>query len=124
MTELEARDLFGPWQDEEKVTAEKRMAADEMVKILQKQAQADKRTTEQVTWQVNHPEHYNLGEVECIDAIQSCMAGLSGFEGFCIGNAIKYLWRWKQKGGLTDLEKAKFYIDRVIDGQRDQGRQA
>lgn len=132
MTEIEARDLFGPWHDEDKVTAEKRMAADEMVKILQKQAQADaakkpvadgfvkalERSQKEI---VDHPDHYNSGEVECIDAIQSCMAGLSGFEGFCIGNAIKYLWRWKQKGGVTDLEKAMWYIDRIIkedaDGQ-------
>lgn len=109
MTEIEARDLFGPFDDdEEKVTPEMRS-------MEQGKAKAQ--------WQVNHPDHYNQGEVECIDAIQSCMAGLSGFEGFCIGNAIKYLWRWRQKGGLTDLEKAKFYIDRVISyAEQDKGQ--
>ena len=64
---------------------------------------------------VNHPDHYNKGMIECIDAIESAVSGISGFEGFCIGNAIKYLWRWKHKGGIEDLKKAKWYIDKVIE---------
>ena len=34
---------------------------------------------------------------------------------FCEGNAIKYLVRWKDKGGLDDLLKARHYIDLLID---------
>ena len=64
---------------------------------------------------VEHPEHYNGGAVECIDGIESATESLSGFEGFCAGNAIKYLWRWKHKGGVEDLEKAKWYIDKLIE---------
>ena len=67
---------------------------------------------------VYRPSHYNMGGVECIDAIEAAVTGLDGFEGFCIGNAIKYLWRWKYKGGLEDLKKAEFYIYRVIDRRR------
>ena len=67
---------------------------------------------------VNHPSHYTMGGVECIDAIEAAVTGLDGFEAFCIGNAIKYLWRWKYKGGLEDLNKAEFYIYRVIDRRR------
>lgn len=33
---------------------------------------------------------------------------------FCEANAIKYLCRWKQKNGIQDLEKAKHYIDLLI----------
>lgn len=33
---------------------------------------------------------------------------------FCEGNAIKYLCRWRTKGGIADLEKAKHYIDLLI----------
>ena len=33
----------------------------------------------------------------------------------CTGNAIKYLWRWKQKNGVEDLRKAKWYISRLIE---------
>ena len=64
---------------------------------------------------VEHPEHYNTGAVECIDGIKAATESLSGFEGFCAGNAIKYLWRWKHKGSVEDLEKAKWYIDKLIE---------
>jgi hypothetical protein len=35
--------------------------------------------------------------------------------GFCEGNAIKYLCRWREKGGLQDLKKARHYIDLLIE---------
>ena len=35
--------------------------------------------------------------------------------GYMEGNAIKYLTRWRDKGGITDLEKARHYIDLLID---------
>lgn len=63
---------------------------------------------------VNHPFHYNQGGVECIDGIAAACQGLEGEEAFCTGSAIKYLWRWKHKNGVEDLEKAKWYIDRLI----------
>lgn len=63
---------------------------------------------------VNHPSHYNQGGIECIDGIAAACQGLSGEEAFCTGSAIKYLWRWKYKNGVEDLEKAKWYIDRLI----------
>lgn len=67
--------------------------------------------------QVNKPNHYNQGKIECIDAIEAATTNLNGIEAFCTGNAIKYLWRWKQKNKVQDLEKAKWYIDRLISGQ-------
>ena len=94
MTEIEARDLFGPFDDEEKITPEKRMGVDNSA--------------------VDHPAHYDRGKVECIDAIESAMPGLNGFEGFLVGNAVKYLWRWKAKGGITDLKKCRWYLDRLM----------
>jgi len=63
---------------------------------------------------VNHPSHYTAGKVECIDALESATTGLQGIEAVCTANAIKYLWRWKRKNGVQDLEKAKWYIDRLI----------
>lgn len=63
---------------------------------------------------VNHLAHYNAGKIECIDAIESAVTGLDGFEGFCTGCAIKYLWRWKRKGGAEDLRKCRWYLDRLI----------
>ena len=34
--------------------------------------------------------------------------------GFCEGNVIKYVSRWRRKNGLADLEKAKHYIELLI----------
>lgn len=61
-----------------------------------------------------NPDHYKQGKVECIDCIESATSNLTGFEGFCTGNAIKYLYRWKQKGGVTDLLKSRWYINRML----------
>lgn len=63
---------------------------------------------------VNQPVHYTSGKVECIDAIEAATESLKGIEAFCTANAIKYLWRWKLKGGKEDLEKARWYINRLI----------
>lgn len=63
---------------------------------------------------VNHPSHYCTGGIECIDVIKATSQGMDGIEAFCHGNATKYLFRWKQKNGLEDLKKARWYIDRLI----------
>ena len=63
---------------------------------------------------VNHPPHYTAGAVECIDAIAAATTGLHGVEAVCTGAAIKYLWRWKLKGGAQDLEKARWYINKLL----------
>lgn len=66
---------------------------------------------------VNHPSHYNQGGIECIDAIAAAIANLKGVEAFDTANALKYLWRWKEKNGVEDLKKAKWYIDHLISVQ-------
>lgn len=63
---------------------------------------------------VNHPSHYTQGGVECIEALKSATSNLMGIEAVCTANAIKYLWRWKEKNGVEDLNKAKWYIDYLI----------
>jgi hypothetical protein len=62
---------------------------------------------------VNHPPHYNTGDIECIDAIRAAL-GRDGFIKYCQGNAIKYLWRHEHKGGAEDWKKADWYINRAI----------
>jgi hypothetical protein len=62
---------------------------------------------------VAHPSHYCKGPVECIDAIKSAL-GDEGFVDFCTGNAIKYLFRWRNKNGLEDLRKAQWYVTEAI----------
>lgn len=68
----------------------------------------------QVMDNVNHPSHYISGAVECIDALASATTQLTGIEAVCTANAIKYLWRWKQKNGVEDLKKARWYINKLI----------
>lgn len=67
---------------------------------------------------VNHPKHYTQGGIECIDALAAATVELKGIEAVCTANAIKYLWRWKQKNGVEDLEKARWYIARLIKEQK------
>lgn len=62
---------------------------------------------------VNHPSHYTQGGVECIDALKAATTGLEGIEAVCTGNAIKYLWRWKYKNGVQDIDKAIWYLERL-----------
>lgn len=63
---------------------------------------------------VNHPSHYTQGGIECIEAIEAACVGLTGDEAYYIGQVIKYIWRWKHKNGLQDLEKAEWYLSRLI----------
>lgn len=59
---------------------------------------------------VNHPQHYTThpSGIECIQITEHM--------NFCIGNAIKYLWRADLKdNAITDLEKAAWYINREIE---------
>lgn len=63
---------------------------------------------------VNHPQHYNQGGIECLDVIKAYY-GDDGYEGFCAGNVLKYVMRYKHKeNALEDLKKARFYLDEVI----------
>jgi hypothetical protein len=58
---------------------------------------------------VNHPDHYNQGGIECIDAMVSAF-GTEAVENFCLINAFKYVWRTQAKNGLEDVEKAIWYL--------------
>ena len=62
---------------------------------------------------VNNPPHYNQGAVECIDAIESAL-GPAGFRAYCKGNALKYIWREEHKGGTESIEKAIWYLNRLV----------
>ena len=62
---------------------------------------------------VNHPSHYTQGGIECLDAIEASMPA-EGFQDYCKGNILKYIWRYRFKNGVEDLKKAQFYLDRMI----------
>ena len=66
---------------------------------------------------VHSPSHYTKGGIECISAIKASMTA-DGFCDYCKGNVLKYLWRWRDKGGVQDLEKAKVYLDWLIEAAK------
>ncbi len=58
---------------------------------------------------VNHPPHYKShpSGIECIQITEHMS--------FCLGNAIKYIWRADLKNdAIEDLKKARWYLDREI----------
>lgn len=58
---------------------------------------------------IQKPKRYNKrGKLECWDVI------LDQEMSFLEGSVLKYLWRYKEKNGVHDLEKAKVYIDKII----------
>ena len=63
---------------------------------------------------VNNPEHYNTGNIECIDAIEESMSSVA-FKGYLKGNCMKYLWRYDYKGKqVEDLHKAQWYLAKLL----------
>ena len=64
--------------------------------------------------EIDHPAHYNVGNIEVIDAIEDW--GL----GFHLGNAVKHIARAGRKDPAKteeDLRKAVWYIERFIKKQ-------
>ena len=67
---------------------------------------------------VNRPAHYaKQGQIECIDVLEQLAEDGHDFR---ILNAIKYLWRYRHKGGDESLSKAVWYIDRVLEFPNDE----
>lgn len=63
---------------------------------------------------INQPPHYNTGDIECIQAIQSSMTTRQ-FQGYLKGNVMKYIWRYEYKSKVVeDLKKANWYLERLI----------
>ena len=57
-----------------------------------------------------NPDHYKSEtSLECIEAMELVFGQKAVFD-FCICNAWKYIWRWKNKNGIEDLDKANWYV--------------
>lgn len=63
---------------------------------------------------VNHPNHYQ-GKIEVIDYIEEYSKNYPEALIFNFGNVIKYVSRAPRKNGKEDLEKARWYLDRIIE---------
>jgi hypothetical protein len=64
------------------------------------------------------PNHYDPRgplKLECFDVIESIVEPLQGAEAAYMYAVVKYLWRYKQKDGITDLYKAKQYLKKLIE---------
>ena len=57
---------------------------------------------------INQPKHYTKAKIEPIDFINAHDMD------FLEGNIIKYIARYKYKGGIEDLEKAEFYLRMLL----------
>ena len=68
---------------------------------------------------VNHPAHYESGKFECIEVMQEVM-GAEAVKDFCICNVFKYVYRHKNKNGLEDLKKAKWYLDKYLELSKEE----
>ena len=54
-----------------------------------------------------NPDHYKQRDIECIDVVEDMP--------YLEGNIIKYVWRYEGKNGVEDLEKARWYLNRLIE---------
>lgn len=64
--------------------------------------------------EVDKPEHYHRAGIDPITVMKHTFTK-EEYAGFARGNALKYLMRYKDKGGFTDLKKARFYINELIE---------
>lgn len=70
----------------------------------------NRETKDDKNAKVEHPPHYknHPSGIECIEITEHL--------NFCLGNAIKYIWRSGLKGSeIEDLKKAQWYIKREIE---------
>lgn len=61
--------------------------------------------------QVNHLNHYNQGQYECI-AVMESIYGIEATMNFCLLCAFKYTWRTNDKDGIQDIDKAIWYLQK------------
>ena len=63
---------------------------------------------------VKNQEHYTVQTVQPIEYMEITMTP-EQYEGYLLGNVIKYVSRYRGKNGLEDLRKAKVYMAWLVD---------
>lgn len=63
---------------------------------------------------VNSPAHYNMTKYECFDEMIE-LFGVEAVKHFCMCNVYKYKCRANYKGGQEDLDKADWYMSKLIE---------
>ncbi len=64
--------------------------------------------TGQLDADIINPSYYKQGNLECIDAIEGLNLP------FHEAQILKYITRWRLKGGVSDILKAKWYLERLL----------
>jgi len=75
---------------------------------------------------INKPSHYHKNEIDVNGYLEKHFPKEGSYtvaEGFYIANVLKYTSRYKNKNGLEDLKKARFYIDKLIDLESKEEKQ-
>ena len=62
-----------------------------------------------------NPSHYKQGKIEAIDAIEAATINKKGLDAVCTANILKYIWRAESKGGVEDMKKAMWYLQKMIE---------
>ena len=62
---------------------------------------------------VVHPKHYNAGKIEVIRIMEDQLTD-EEYRGYIKGQVLKYITRERHKNGLEDLQKAAWYLNRLI----------
>lgn len=81
--------------------------------IIESKGEENKTTVSEDNDNVNHPKHYNVGNIEVIHYIEDKLS-YEEFTGYLTGNLIKYISRYKHKNGVEDLKKAQWYLNYLI----------
>lgn len=74
---------------------------------------------QQVPDMINHPPHYQLHAHECIDEMVAIF-GREAVAAYCRCNIHKYRYRATAKGGQEDLEKADWYVSKLMELEGEQ----
>lgn len=62
-----------------------------------------------------NPDHYRQGDIETIDYILQIARLYPGEQAYLVGNILKYLSRAPRKNGFEDLEKARWYMRKLLE---------
>lgn len=62
-----------------------------------------------------NPNYYKKGNVEAFDFIMECVKFMPPKEACCVKDIMKYVIRYNEKNGVEDLEKAKWYLTKLIE---------
>lgn len=103
------------WINDDWVKAHQNMARLLNKKYIERNDQSNDVQQRKRNDTVNHPSHYNYGDIEVIDFIEQVTKHYNPNVAYHIGNAIKYLARSPHKNGKEDIQKAKWYIERAFE---------